>query len=201
MSGKKSSINSVSPTKRLPRGLLPISDMPAAAEISPSRDSQGGLSSGSGFMARSRSQSGLGTVIEHRFMDLQKKQDMELERWKRKLVLQQQENEHNLNKANSLEKLLEQKSKQVMELQQRRQLEVKAKIEQALARVKANESRILQQKQESDQQYMSVSPFLNFFSSCDSRCPLTTAPRHACIVALTTFAQIVNPLSSFYWQL
>lgn len=75
------------------------------------------MSDGSNFhLPRSLSQSGLGTVIEHRFKDQQKKQEQELERWKRKLVLQQEENKHNMNKAQSLEKILEDKSKQVIEI-------------------------------------------------------------------------------------
>ena len=71
-------------------------------------------SSLSGFLTRS--QTGLGVVIESRFADVQKKQDQDLERWKRKLQLQKQHNDRNLEKQSSLDNLLHHKSNQVIEI-------------------------------------------------------------------------------------
>ena len=78
---KNSSGHKESPGTKLPTGFLP------AYNNSPSKTSIGELSAGSNFLPRSLSQTGLGTVIEYRFKDQQRKQEQELERWKRKLIM------------------------------------------------------------------------------------------------------------------
>ena len=69
-----------------------------------------------------------------------------MERWRKKLVDAYVLNEEKEKKFTQLEEIQEQKSQTVMEMHKKRQEDTKRKNELALARVRDNESKLVQQR-------------------------------------------------------
>ena len=88
------------------------------------------------------SQSGV-TLVKNRYSVVKDKQERDLERWKRKLDMQKQESSYLLRKDRSITEALERKSSMVTDLHQRKAMEFKQKNDEALARARQNESKLI----------------------------------------------------------
>lgn len=82
-------------------------------------------------------------MINTRLESVKIKQDLDLERWRRKLVNAQADTYKKVEKSLSLELIMEEKGNNVMDKHRKRQEVARAKNETAIARVKANESKLV----------------------------------------------------------
>ena len=90
----------------------------------------------------SHSHSGV-RLVQNRFEIVARKQERDLERWKRQLAIQEEQTNYSITKDKQIKHTLETKSAQVLDLQKQRAMHFKQKNDMALARARDNENRLL----------------------------------------------------------